>query len=286
MLIYTYYKKRDNSFDEISKFELAKLNEIDKEECLYIRHNLYRTRDGRVPMVWVSKGKSTGFKRKGLMTGNTTHQSRGENESETHDIHVDAIGSLDVIPIKFGDDTVIVYIESVEYDYPVTCNGNLYFVDLYFKLEKTEPEQYLDILGGELNLEVFHTCPVDLKQAEDFAIEGKSLYEYKIPPKYTIKKFFSEEQYVERKKRIMDSITAKGLKGYIIWMPKPKTLNKWIISSNGNPTCKIGDTFFTIFKRNDEITLAFLNTFLKEYNGKRLQIPLLLSCLIIMKYKK
>lgn len=63
--------------------------------------------------------------------------------------------------------------------YSVKCNNREYEIDIYIKIDRTEPEEYKNFWNGELWLEVFHTCKVDRKQAEDFAIESLPLFETK-----------------------------------------------------------------------------------------------------------
>ena len=138
------------------------------------------------------------------------------------------------------------------------------------KLSKTEPRCYYEILDGELWFELFHTCPVDSRQAEDFAIEGKSLYEYAIPQTNIVFDRITTEGYEKRIKTLMRYYQNYGIKGILIsnsenyknilWKRKKET---------NNMVAHIGNNVITITKSQySDRYVFYLDGWRSEYNQR------------------
>lgn len=267
-----YFDERDLKYKKTSLQELKGLENTDREEFLYRQKRLYRSEDKKIPMILVRRGLNQGFRRKGINGGNGTDYSRGERESLTHQGNKEAIATLNRLTIKFNDEEVILYIRNIEMEKSVTCNGRRYEVDLFLELDRTEPEEYFDQWGGELWFEIFHTCRVDSKQAEDFSVENKPLFEYKVPDSYNIVNNISLEGYEKRKLSLARKYMEKGIWGFLICRVREGTLSGWKLSDNGNWTAKIGGKYFTIIKSKYGENYGIVygeGKYIWEYNNKK-----------------
>lgn len=273
MLVSSFY------YDEIAQenkttnlWEMKALEKSNNIEFKRRQKKLFRKEDGRIPMVLVRNGAHQGFKRKGLGTGNRTNYSRGDSESLTHQGNKEAIATLEELTIRFGDEQVELFIESIETEKEVACNGTEYEVDIYFKLRSTNPIEYCEKWGGELWFEVFHTCKVDCKKAEDFALENRTLFEYKVPEFFEFVDYISAEGYEKRKKYIATTYLRQGISGILICQNRGKSLSAWRKSDNGNWTARIGNNSFTIIKSkyDDTFGIVYGNKKYKwDYNGNK-----------------
>lgn len=267
-----YYDERSQEFKKTSLRELKKLEYEDKEEFLYIKDRLYRSRNKKIPMILVRKGLNQGFRRKGNGIGNFTAKSRGERESLTHQGNKEVLTNMEELDISFNDENVRLYIKKVEAEKEIICNGTTYEVDLFFELEKTEPEHYFEEWNGKLWFEIFHTCKVDSKQAEDFAIANETLFEYKIPQFFNVADNISLEGYEKRKKFIFQKYKEQRLYGCLICRARQESLSYWKISEKGNWTARIGEHCFTIIKSKFGENYGLIygeGKCLWEYNGKK-----------------
>lgn len=277
MYYYCHYLKRSGDVKQITLDDMKYYEEHDLEEHDYIAGHLFRTKKLTIKMEYVRQVEHPFF-RKSNKKGNKSHKSRGEAESFTHQIHVDAISDLKEFTINVYGNEVKLFIKDYELDKTVYCNGNSYEVDIYFELEKTEPAEYYDYLKGVLYFEVYHTCKVDWKQAEDFATENLPLYEYKISKKYSIPNKINGEYINNRIANFKEYLKKNSLKGYPIYFPQEINKNRWIANEKGNRVCKIDGTTFTIFIKDhnwylsikeNEKNVRFVDGF--EYNEKDLE---------------
>lgn len=267
-----YFDERDLKYKKTNLQELKRLEYSDKEEFLYRQKRLYRSENKEIPMILVRHGSNQGFRRKGTNGGYGTGYLRGERESLTHQGNKEAIATLNRLTIKFNGEEVILYIRNIEMEKSVICNGRRYDVDLFFELERTEPEEYFDQWEGELWFEIFHTCRVDSKQAEDFAIENKPLFEYKVPHSCNFVNNISLEGYEKRKLSLIKKYKENGIWGFLICRVREGTLSEWKLSNNGNWTAKIGDNYFTIIKSKygDNYGIVYgERKYIWEYNNKK-----------------
>ena len=267
-----YYDERSQEFKKTSLKELKRLEYDNKEEFLYIKERLYRSQNKSVPMILVRKGLNQGFRRKGNSTGNHTSKSRGECESLTHQGNKEALATVDELIIMFNDEKVKLFIKRVEVEKEIVCNGTTYEIDLFFELEKTEPTVYYDQWNGKLWFEVFHTCKVDSKQAEDFAIANETLFEYKVPNFFNFVNNISLEGYEKRKLFIAEKYRKNGVYGCLISKTRQESLAYWKKSEKGNWTARIGEHSFTIVKSKfgENYGLVYGNgKCLWQYNGKK-----------------
>lgn len=273
MLEFCYYKKITGEVSGITKKEIEKIKDEKFDDYLWAKKHLFRRKDCKIPMVYVSVGEHQGFRRKGRILGNTTHTSRGEAESLTHQIHVEAIYELKEFSIKLYNTEVKLFIKSVESEKRITCNNKVYEVDLAFTLEKTIPAEYYDYFNGVFYLEIFHTCPIDSTQAEDFAVENLILYEYKILKKYTVPDWVQAKDIEERINKIKNSISKKVLNGYPVCTPKDIYDNRWKLSKKGNWYTKVNQNYYTIYKKEDKYCISISKEgkealFVEEFNGR------------------
>lgn len=249
MLITCYYFDQvRQEYYKTSFWEMLQIEKEDYSEFMRRKSTLCRREDGKIPMVMVKNGLHHGFRRKGSSEGNRTGYTRGEKESLTHQGNKEVIASMDELIIKTNGEAIRLYIESTECEKAVICRGKRYEIDIYIKLRKTEPMEYYHKWNGELWFEVFHTCPVDYSQAEDFGYENKTLFEYKVSDDYDFFDNITEEGYVKRKQYIKSIYTKRGIEGIIICQTRnaDKMQYLWRRSPNGNMTARIGDTNFTI----------------------------------------
>ena len=188
-----YYDEFEQKYLKTSYKEMIRLEESDNIEYKSRYEKLCRRDDGKIPMVMVKKGANRGFRRKPITGGNQGDYSRGERESFTHQGNKEAIASLKELTIKSGDETIKLYIERSECEKSVVCRGKRYEIDIYLKLKRTEPAEYFTKWNGELWFEIFHTCKVDYEQAVNFAIENKTLFEYKVGDFFSFYDNISEE---------------------------------------------------------------------------------------------
>ena len=267
-----YYDERSQEFRKTSLKELKRLEYENKEEFLYIKDRLYRSQNKSIPMTLVRNGLNQGFRRKGNGTGNFTGKSRGERESLTHQGNKEALATLEELVIKFNDEEVKLFIKSIEVEKEIICNGTEYEIDLFFELEKTDPAVYYEQWNGKLWFEVFHTCKVDSKQAEDFAIANEPLFEYKVPGFFNFVDNISLEGYEKRKLFISKKYTEQGVYGCLVCSTRQESLSYWRKSEKENWTARIGEHSFTIVKSKygENYGLVYGNSkYLWEYNGKK-----------------
>ena len=269
-----YYDERSLEYKRTNLKEMKMLEPTDREEFLYRQQRLYRDESKRIPMTLVRNGCRQGFRRKGNGCGNQTGYSRGEKESLTHQGNKEAIASLDEFTIKYNGKEVRLYVRTIETEKSVVCNGNRYEVDLYFELERTEPAEYCTQWNGELWFEIFHTCKVDSKQAEDFAIENKALFEYKVPEFFNFVDNISEEGYEKRKLSIAGRYEEKGIEGILICQTRNETFQYWTKSKNDNWVAKINGYYFTIVKSKFGDNYGIIygeGKYVWKYNGKEFE---------------
>lgn len=243
-----YYNDIKLEFERVTLKEIKSLEVSEKSLFLKMTSHLYRFKDKRIQMTLVRNGAHQGFRRKGNGGGNTTLLTRGEKESDTHQINKEVIAEMNELTIEFNYEKVKLFIQKAEMEYGIMCNGSYYEADIYFKLDHTEPAEYCKLWNEELYFELFHTCRVDYKKAEDFAIDGKTLFEYKIPSYLNVVSNISEEGLVKRAKSLRNTYENNSIRGCLICKAREESLQHWKLSSNGNWTCKIGDERFTIIE--------------------------------------
>lgn len=269
-----YYDEIRKTYFKTDYHSIVGLEKTDPAEFLRRKSNLYRREDGKIPMVLVRNGIHHGFRRKGNTGGNNADHYRGEYESLSHQGNKEVLSKLDQLQLSFGDEKVTLFIEYSECEKAVICNGNRYEVDIYFKLERTDPAEYYDRWGGELWFEVFHTCKVDKKQAEDFNIENKTLFEFKIPDSFSFFDNITEEGYAKRQEFLKDKYSDNGVKGLLICQKHGDKACIWKRSINGNMTARIGDSNFTVIKSKfgTNYGIMYGNGLQKwEYNQQRFE---------------
>lgn len=265
-----YYDEVKQGYFETSYWAMKEIE--GTTEFLRRKSKLYKNNHGKTQMQIVVKGSHQGFRRYPMGTGNHSCLSRGDYESMSHQGNKEAIASLDKIKLNIGNDVVEVYVSDIELEKEVKCNNREYEIDIYIKIDRTEPEEYKNLWNGELWLEVFHTCKVDRKQAEDFAIERLPLFETKIPDTYTFYENITLEGYKKRKKQIIEKYKQFGVNGIFFSFNKKFFSVKWRLSENGNYTAHIGDRNFTIIKSKYDDGYGIMYGEKKplwEYNGKR-----------------
>lgn len=180
---------------------------------------------------------------------------------------------MDSFVIRFNGEEVRLFVEEAIPECSVTCNGSTYEVDILYRLKNTNPERYFSDWNGELWFELFHTCKVDSKQAEDFSIDNKTLFEYKIPNSFFFYDNITEEGYEMRKKTLEQKYSKYGISGFLIHNHGYET-HRWNQSKNGNLTTKIGDQYLTIIKSKYDNNYGIVtgeNKSIWKYNGKPFQ---------------
>lgn len=265
-----YYDEARQNYYGTSFWEMKKL--VGTTEFLKRKEQLYKDEYGKTKMQIVVNGAHQGFRRYPMGTGNHTCSSRGDHESLSHQGNKEAIASLKEIKLKAGNDSVVIYIRNIELDKEVRCNNRDYEVDIYVEVERTEPEEYKALWNGELWLEVFHTCKVDRRQAEDFAIEGLTLFETKIPDDYTFYENITLEGYAKRKEQIIEKYKKHGVSGLFFSSGNKFSSAKWRLSEKGNYTAYIGERNYTLIKNQFDEGYGIMYGAKKplwEYNGKR-----------------
>ena len=244
-----YFDERVDEFKETNLWELKDLEASNTEEFLYRQPRLFRDQSYVVPMTLVRRGDNQGFRRRVNPDLAYNVSFRGERESLTHEGNKLALSSMQEFCIKFNRTKVRLFIRAIEQEKTIICNGSEYRIDLYLELDRTEPAHYYDELNGELWFEIYHTCKVDSKQAEDFAIEGKALFEYKVAPScYISNDVASFDEYRQHIEKIKQKHAEQGVDGYLICSARQEALTNWHLSANGNWTARLGDDNFTIIK--------------------------------------
>ncbi len=269
-----YYDEVKQSCFKTTYHSMISLEKTDYAEFLRRKANLFRREDRKIPMVLVKNGLHRGFRRKGDTGGNYADYSRGEHESLTHQGNKEILSQLEELKLSFGDEEVTIYIEYAECEKTVICNGRRYEIDIYFKLARTDPEVYFDKWGGELWFEVYHTCRVDRNQAEDFAIENKTLFEFKIPETSCFYDYITDEGYIKRQATLKKWYSERGVKGLLICQNRGGSPCRWYKSTNGNMTVRIDGTYYTVIKNKFDSNYGIMygNGLLKwEYNQKKFQ---------------
>ena len=213
-----YFDERVDEFKETNLWELKDLEASNTEEFLYRQPRLFRDQSYVVPMTLVRRGDNQGFRRRVNPDLAYNVSFRGERESLTHEGNKLALSSMQEFCIKFNRTKVRLFIRAIEQEKTIICNGSEYRIDLYLELDRTEPAHYYDELNGELWFEIYHTCKVDSKQAEDFAIEGKALFEYKVAPScYISNDVASFDEYRQHIEKIKQKLKKRAL--VISFMP-------------------------------------------------------------------
>lgn len=245
-----YYDEFEQKYLKTSYKEMIRLEESDNIEYKSRYEKLCRRDDGKIPMVMVKKGANRGFRRKPITGGNQGDYSRGERESFTHQGNKEAIASLKELTIKSGDETIKLYIERSECEKSVVCRGKRYEIDIYLKLKRTEPAEYFTKWNGELWFEIFHTCKVDYEQAVNFAIENKTLFEYKVGDFFSFYDNISVEGYEKRKNHIAEVYAKNGINGILICQTHNSSFftRSWKRNEKGHISARIGGTYFTVMR--------------------------------------
>ena len=90
------------------------------------------------------------------------------------------------------------------------------YTKLIYSLNWKELNQQCTMINGmeSFGLKLFHTCKVDSKQAEDFAIANETLFEYKVPNFFNFVNNISLEGYEKRKRFYCGEIQKK----WRIWL--------------------------------------------------------------------
>lgn len=248
-----YFDERIGEFRETNLWELKCLESTNKEEFLYRQRRLFRDKSYAFPMTLVRRGKSQGFRRKATQRHGLNVNFRGDNESLTHQGNKEALLLLRKLCIRFNGEKVLLFIHSIEKEKSVVCNGSEYRIDLFLELERTEPASYYDELNGKLWFEIYHTCKVDSKQAEDFAIERQPLFEYKVASNCIISdNIKSINEYSQQVEKLANRYATQCINGYLICPARLETLSNWRKSTNGNWTARFGNDYFTIIKSKFE----------------------------------
>jgi len=261
----TYSKYVDNIY---SKYYLH----LEQEKLLYYDESF------RIPMeavVNTDNENRKGFRRKGNREY-SGYKRRGSGEGLKHSLYKRAFSKLEKMVIKVNEVDVTLFIDESLPEEPVMCNGRGYIVDLRVVLSKTEPEEYFDMFGGEIWFEIYHTCKVDAKQAVDFGIEGKTLYEFKIPDdEYRIKsKTLSVSGYEKWLRIISNDYKNKCIDGVFICSAVTEAKTVFSRDNYGNIICWINDHRVKIGKCNyhPEITPYFITIDSERsrtyYNGR------------------
>ena len=269
-----YFDERIGRFKETDLWELKALELTNMGEFLYRQRRLFRDESYSFPMTLVRRGNNQGFRRKANQRHDHNVNFRGDRESLTHQGNKEALLSLRKFNIRFNGETVLLFIRSIEKEKTVICNGSEYRIDLFIELDRTEPACYYEELNGKLWFEIYHTCRVDSKQAEDFAIERQSLFEYKVPSNCTISdNIKSVKEYKEQVEKLANRYTTQCIDGYLICPARLETLGNWHKSANGNWTAKLGNDYFTIIKSKFEesygIVFSQRRKPLWQYMGKK-----------------
>jgi len=216
-----------------------------------MKNSLYRTDNQKVQMVLVKKGAHKGFRRKGFAAEIKDFHSRGERESFTHQGNKDVFLVMKEFDIVFNNQRVRLYIDTAELEKTVWCNNSRYEIDVYYKLSGTDPAEYFERWNGELYVELFHTCEVEYIQAEDFAIEGKALFEYRIPEDSLFYDNISEAGYDIRVNFLARRNKRNGIEGFLV-SGNEKEKYSWHRSKQGNMTFKSNGEYFTVLKNKYE----------------------------------
>ena len=268
-----WFDEQNNTFRRIGIEELSKIYKSDDRRLgLRIKENLFYFKNMSVRMTAVINAERSrrGFRRRSSNLGNSTSSYRGSNESLTHAANKEAIANLSKIKVLIAGVTVKLFVQEIVPEEAVICNGRRYKVDLKIVLLKTEPEIYQELFNGELWFELCHRCPIDTKQAEDFAVEGKALFEYVIPQEYNVFDNITTEGYEKRIAALTGCYRKKKIPGIlicnhmeyedVIWKRKEET---------GNLVAMIDGNVITITKnRFSDGYVFYLDGWHKEYNGK------------------
>ena len=265
-----YYNKITGLSRRITIHEMLRRADINNEVFRSMKNSLYRTEDHRIPMVLVKKGAHKGFRRKGSITERNSFNSRGERESFTHQGNKDVFLAMKEFDIIFNNQKVRLYIDYAESEKMISCNNSKYEIDIYYKLNKTIPAEYYERWNGELFVELFHTCEVKYKQAEDFSIEGNALFEYKIPDNARFFDNITDSGYKTWVDTLVSRNKRNGVEGFLISGSKKENY-KWHCSKNGNPTFKANNQYFTVL--NNRFGSGYVITvgkgrIIKSYNDK------------------
>ena len=177
-----WFDEQNNTYRRIGIEELRKISMSDDRQLeLRIKDNLFYFKNKSVRMTAVinTEYSRRGFRRRSSHLGNSSSSYRGSPESLTHAANKEVIANLSEIKVLISGVVVKLFVQEIIPEEEVVCNGRSYKVDLKIILSKTEPEIYYELFNGEIWFELCHRCPVDTKQAEDFAIEGKAFFDRK-----------------------------------------------------------------------------------------------------------
>lgn len=268
-----YYDERDTQFKRTSLKELKALEKSNLKEFLYRQCRLFRNKSKTTPMTLVRNGEHQGFRLKGEYNNGTNIHSRGEYESPLHQGSKEAIASLNKICIFLGSEKVTLHIRRAEIEKRIVCNGSLYEVDVFLLLDRTEPSEYYRKLNGKVWLEVCHTCKVDSKQAEDFAVERETLLEYQTEDLKIICDTEDTLEYERSIERLAKNFENRGIVGHLICETRQQTLRNWHLSKKGNWTASVDDVRFTIIPNRDQKTYTIVYgeppNYISCYNKKQ-----------------
>lgn len=247
--VYVYIEESED-YMKITDKEMLEMKQNPSLKIKYISYksNLYWSKSKNQKMVFVSKG-NIGFRKYPKNSSNNFYY-RGENESMTHKGYKEAIASLKEIKMIIGDEEVIASIDNAELEKEVICNGRHYKCDVVLKISKIQPTDYIDKLGDYLYLEIYHTCSVDSRQANDFEAEGLTLLEYTIPRNREIYNNVSESGFEKQKKYIVNDIQKNGMKNLIVYCQSRISIAKWKICNKKKETysANILGLQFTVMK--------------------------------------
>ena len=255
MLYSSLYEGLDFKINRINVKELFYIKKTNPLLYKQITSNLYADYDKYQQLVFVSRGSSIGFRKKGKPKKGYNVIRHSDNETNTHKCYKAAFFESKTVTINFGEGDIKLYIDKSDIEFSVNCNGSHYEVDVYYKLNKTEPSHYYDDWSGEIYFEIYHHHKVNCQKAIDFQIEHKTIFEYKVPTNYEVFKDISIDGFLKNIEIFKKKIENNIMFGVLITKNFDYKGKKWSISKNNNSNRCLsykGD-FYTVYLCKDNL---------------------------------
>lgn len=134
-----------------------------------------------------------------------------------HELFKDIICGFQKLVLKYYNQEVTLYISECDTEHQFFANGNEYYADIYFKFDKSEPEEFLYKWNGELFFEIKHTHAVGNKKRKDCRLAKIPVFEHSI-----------SEAYLNQISRISNSNLEEAIVNKITNSLQSVVYGKWI----------------------------------------------------------
>ncbi|WP_207715356.1 hypothetical protein [Clostridium saccharoperbutylacetonicum] len=154
--------------------------------------------ENRKELIFVNTKPNPHFRYKKL---DDIGSHKGHDETLTHELCIEILSEISVMTFKIGNDSYKIYVSDCEIEYKIETSNALYFVDLFLKFDKSEPEWLVTKWNGIVAVEVYVTHKTGEVKRKDLFDSGIPVIEIDVSKKFYIDETreISEEDINEKK---------------------------------------------------------------------------------------